>query len=315
MPPSRLRRPAEMPLRHEPRRGMVFMLLACALFAAMSVLVKELAGRIPFQEQMFFRSAFALPVVLLIVVRSTGFRAGGLAGALRTRRIGGHAVRALSGTMAQACSFFALGLLPLAEHTALTNATPLFVTLLSIPLLGEKVGIHRAGAVLAGFAGIVIIALGQGAFTGDFGGATRWGVLAAITHGAFSAITTMMVRTLSATESSATIVLWQSLLMTGITLLVIPFVWVTPSPKDLLLLITVGLIGGGAQVLLTEAWASAQVSSLAPFSYSSLLWAVLFGWLVFGDVPGPWTMVGAAAIVAASLYILRRELRRTRKTP
>lgn len=296
-----------MGLRHDPKRGVIYMLLACALFAGMSVLVKELSGRISFIEQMFFRSFFALPVVMLIVFRRIGLR-GDLAGALRTRRFPGHVLRALSGTAAQSCSFFALGLLPLAEQTALTNTTPLFVTLLSIPLLGEKVGIHRGGAVLAGFLGIVIIALGQGAFTGDIGGAARWGMVAALAHGMFSAGTTMLVRTLSATETSGTIVLWQSLLMTFFTLFGLPFVWVTPGPLDLLMLIAVGVIGGLAQVLLTEAWASAQVSFLAPYSYSALLWAVLFGWIAFGDVPSLSTLAGAAAIVLASLYIMHREI-------
>ncbi|MBU8538481.1 DMT family transporter [Falsiroseomonas tokyonensis] len=296
-----------MALRHDPKRGVVFMLLACALFAGMSVLVKDLAGRVHFLEQMFFRSFFALPVVVLIVVRRIGLR-GDLAGALRTRRFPGHVLRAMTGTAAQACSFYALAHLPLAEHTALTNTTPLFVTLLSIPLLGEKVGIHRGGAVVAGFCGIVVIALGQGAFTGDFGGAARWGILAALAHGMFSAGTTMLVRTLSATESSGTIVLWQSLLMTFFSLFWLPFVWVTPSVMDLLMLVAIGLIGGAAQTLLTEAWASAQVSFLAPYSYSALLWAVLFGWIVFGDVPGLATLAGALAIVLASLYIMHREI-------
>ncbi|OYW08041.1 MAG: multidrug transporter [Rhodospirillales bacterium 12-71-4] len=278
-----------MALRHDPKRGVIFMLAACALFTAMGVLVKELAGRVSFLEQMFFRSAFALPVVMLIVLRRIGLR-GDLAGTLRTKRFPGHVLRAL------------------AEHTALTNTTPLFVTLLSIPLLGEKVGIHRSGAVVAGFLGILVIALGQGAFTGDYGGAAHWGMVAALAHGMFSAGTTMLVRTLSDTESSGTIVLWQSLLMTLFSLFWLPFVWVTPGPFDLALLIAIGLIGGLAQVLLTEAWASAQVSFLAPYSYSSLLWAVLFGWAVFGDVPGLSTLAGAAAIVLASLYIMHREM-------
>jgi drug/metabolite transporter (DMT)-like permease len=303
-----------MVLRHDLRRGVAFMLAACALFSFMSVLVKAMAGVVPFQEQMFFRSAFALPVVALIALRRTGFTSG-FAATLRTKRFRGHLLRACTGVGATGCSFYALTVLPLAEHTALTNATPLFVTLLSIPLLGEKVGIHRGGAVLAGFFGILVIAFGQGAFTGDFGGAARWGLLAAVAHGGFSAVTTLMVRALSDTEPSITIVLWQSLLMSGITAVALPFVWETPSGRDLLVLMTIGLIGGVAQVLMTEAWASAQVSALAPYSYSSLLWAVLFGWLAFGNVPNIWTLAGAAAIVAASLYIMHRELLRGRRKP
>ena len=300
-----------MALRHDLRRGVTFMLLACALFTFMSMVVKGLAGRVPFQEQMFFRSAFALPVVAAIVLRRSGM-AGGFGVVLRTKRLRGHLLRAGTGVCATACSFYALTVLPLAEHTALTNATPLFITMLSIPFLGEKVGIHRWGAVVAGFLGILVIAVGQGAFTGDYGGAAKWGLIAAVAHGGFSATTTLLVRSLSATEASTTIVLWQSLLMTGLTATLLPFVWVMPALPDLALLVAIGLIGGVAQVLLTEAWASAQVSALAPYSYSSLLWAVLFGWIGFGDVPNAWTVAGATTIVLASLYIMHRELLRGR---
>jgi drug/metabolite transporter (DMT)-like permease len=235
-----------------------------------------------------------------------------MAEALRTRRLPAHLLRACTGTSAQACAFFALALLPLAEQTALTNTTPLFVTLLSIPFLGEKVGMHRAGAVLVGFLGIVVIALGQGAFGGALDATAQLGIAVAVAHGIFSAGTTMLVRSLSATEASTTITLWQSLLMTAFAGVVLPFVWVTPSWTELGLLILIGLMGGAAQIMLTEAWASAQVSALAPYSYSSLLWAILFGWIAFGDVPGVLTIAGAALIVVASLYILHRELRRRR---
>jgi drug/metabolite transporter (DMT)-like permease len=300
-----------MPLRHDIRRGVAFMLAACALFTAMNVVIKWLGDRIPFAEQMFFRSLFALPVVLLVVLRSAP--RGGMVSVLQTKRPGGHLLRAITGTLAMGSSFYALTVLPLAEHTALTGSTPLFVTLLSIPLLGEKVGIHRSSAVVAGFLGILVIAIGQGAFSGNLVGAAKWGLAAATLHGIFSALTTMLVRSLSGTEASTTIVLWQSLLMTCIIGSAMPFVWVTPSASDLLLLVTIGVVGGVAQVLLTEAWASAQVSALAPFTYSSLLWAILFGWIGFGDVPGLSTVAGALLIVLASLYIMHRELVRGRR--
>ncbi|MGG5808951.1 DMT family transporter [Falsiroseomonas sp. CW058] len=295
-----------MALRHDMRRGVLFMLAACALFTAMGVVVKDLSARIPFPELMFFRSAFAMPVVLAIVAHRTAVK--NWPSVLRTRRLGGHVTRACTGVMAMSCGFYSLSVLPLAEQTALTNTTPLFTTLLSIPLLGEKVGIHRISAVLLGFLGILVIAVGQGAFQGGLSATAQWGLLVAVMHGVFSAGTTMLVRSLSGTEASTTIVLWQSLLMTGFTALALPFIWVTPGWGDLALLILVGLIGGAAQVLLTEAWASAQVSALSPFTYSSLLWAILFGWVAFGDVPSLWTILGAALIVAASLYIMHREL-------
>ena len=301
-----------MPLRHDMRRGVLLMLGASAVFTLMSAVIKSLGDRIPVAEVMFFRSALAVPVVLLVVARARPGRR--MIEALRTKRLPGHIIRACTGFSAQVCSFFALALLPLAEHTALTNTTPIFVTLLSIPFLGERVGIHRGGAVVLGFIGIMVIAIGQGAFTGTPEGLARIGLLAAVANGAFSACTTMLVRSLSATEASTTITLWQSLLMTAFAAVLLPFVWVTPSWSELGLLILIGLLGGAAQIMMTEAWASAQVSALAPYSYSSLLWAILFGWIVFAQVPGGSTIAGAVLIVLASLYILHRELRRRRKT-
>lgn len=289
-------------LRHDAKRGALLMLAATALFTLMSAMVKLVSERIPFVEVMFFRSILGMPVVLLIVMRMGG-------GAnLATQRLGQHVLRAMTGTAAMSCSFFALTVLPLAEQTALTYTTPIFVTLLAIPLLGERVGIHRFSAVGLGFLGVVVIALGKGAFQGAVDPWIVLGMAVAVAHGVFSAATTLLVRSLSATERSTTIVLWQSLLMTGFTALALPFVWVTPGVADLLLLILIGVVGGVAQVMLTEAFASAQVSSLGAYSYTGILWAVLLGWLFFGEQPGIATFIGAGLIVLASLYILRREM-------
>ncbi len=294
-----------MPLRHDIRRGALLMLAATALFTIMSVLIKGVSDHIHFIETMFFRSAFALPITLGLAARRHDWSM------LRTKRLPGHVIRAFTGTMAQGCSFFALTVLPLADQTALSYSTPLFVTMLSIPFLGEKVGIHRWSAVLLGFVGILVIALGKGAFQGAGPDSIATiGMIAAVTQGAWSAITTLLVRSLSATESSATIVLWQSLLMTLFTLVALPFIWTTPSLWELFLLILIGLIGGVAQILLTEAYASAQVSALGPYSYTSILWSVALGWLIFADQPTWSTLAGAALIVISGLYILHRELKR-----
>lgn len=293
-----------MALRHDARRGALLMLGATALFTLMGALVKLVGDRIHFLEIMFFRSVLALPVVLLIVARlGHGVR-------LRTQRLPQHVGRAMTGTMAMSCAFFSLTVLPLAEQTALTFTTPLFVTLLAIPFLGERVGIHRFSAVLLGFGGILVIALGQGAFQGRIDPWIALGMSIAVLHGVFSAMTTLLVRSLSATESSTTIVTWQSILMTCFTGLALPFVWVTPTPWEFLLLMGVGLVGGIAQVMLTEAYASAQVSSLGAYSYTGILWAVLLGWIFFGDTPGIATFLGAGLIVLAALYIMQREMRR-----
>lgn len=290
-----------MALRHDARRGALLMLASTALFTMMSAVVKLVGERIPFFEIMFFRSILALPVVFLIVLRMGG------GATLVTQRFPQHVMRAMTGTAAMSCSFFALTVLPLAEQTALTFTTPLFVTLLAIPLLGEKVGIHRFSAVALGFVGIIVIALGKGAFMGPMEPWIIFGMIVAVMHGVFSAATTLLVRSLSATERSTTIVLWQSILMTGFTALTLPFVWVTPSGHEWLLLLVIGLVGGVAQVMLTEAYASAQVSSLGAYSYTGILWAVLLGWIFFGEAPGIATFVGSGLIVLAALYIMRRE--------
>ena len=298
-----------MPLRHDIRRGALLMLGATALFTVMSAVIKGVSDHIHFIELMFFRSAFALPVMFAIAARRHDWSM------LRTKRLPGHVVRAFTGTMAQGCSFFALTVLSLADQTALSYTTPLFVTILSIPFLGEKVGIHRWSAVLLGFVGILVIALGEGAFQGGGMPSTiaQIGMTAAVVQGLWSAVTTLLVRSLSATESSTTIVLWQSLLMTAFTLVALPFFWTTPSFVEFLLLVLIGLIGGVAQILLTEAYASAQVSALGPYSYTSILWSVAIGWVVFSDAPSLSTIAGAALIVASGLYILHRELMRSRQ--
>jgi drug/metabolite transporter (DMT)-like permease len=291
-----------MALRHDLRRGALLMLGATACFALMGAFVKELSTRYAFLELMFFRNAFSLPIVL-----AAGLRMGAL---LRTRRLGGHAVRATSGLMGMGCSFFSLSLVPLADQTALNYTQPLFIILLAIPWLGERPGAARWAAVGIGFLGVVVVAAGQGAGGGVVTGGLVLGYSVAALGGFFGALSTMLVRQLSATEPSTTIVLWQALLMTGMTGLALPFVWITPSLGDLGLLVLMGLIGGVGQVLNTEAFASAQVSSLGPYTYTGLLWAGLLGWLVWGEMPGVAMLAGSALIVGAGFIVLRSEFRR-----
>ncbi|WP_233553429.1 DMT family transporter [Teichococcus wenyumeiae] len=296
-------------VRHDIRRGATMILLSTLMFSLMAVLAKLMGGTIPFLEIVFFRSLFALPVVVLMALRNRA--------TLRTRRFRGHLGRACTGQAASCCMFFSATVLPLGEQQALTYGTPIFATLLAIPFLGERPGPHRWAAVGIGFLGILVIALGpellgQPRIVPQ--GVAAWvmaaGYVAAVCHGIFAAGTTLLVRQLSATESSATIVLWQSLLMTGISAVALPFFWVTPTGSEWLLLVGVGLVGGIGQLLSTEAYASAQVSSLGPYTYTALLWAALFGWVFWGDVPGVTMLLGAALIVTAGLYILQREMRR-----
>ncbi len=293
-----------MSLRDNTARGAAYMLCATLLFALMWVFVKQATERgVHFVEIMLFRNMIAIVPTLAVVAR-----AGGPA-MLRTAYPLRHVSRAVTGLGAMATNFFALSVLPIADTIALMYGTPLFVTVLSIPLLGEKVGVWRWSAVIVGFTGILLIAFSQGAFSGAQAAGTLATVatIAGVSHGLFSALTQLLVRQLSATDHTASIVFWQSVLMTLIVAVFVPFVWSGQVFAALPLLVTVGLIGGVAQFLLTEAYASAEASALGAYSYTSILWAALFGWLVWGDVPASGFFAGAVLIVASGLVILHRE--------
>lgn len=262
-------------MRHDLRRGALLIVAAGLIWQLMNALVKQLGSTIPVPELMFFRNLFSLPMVLLIASRGTI--------TLRTRRFGGHVVRASTGLVAMSLSFLAVSVLPLAEQQVLGYTQPLFITILAIPFLGEQPDRRRWLAVLVGFLGVVTVALGQGGLGG--GSAPGWAYVAAVTQGLVSALTTLQIRQLSATESSSTITLWQAILMTGIMTCALPFVWVTPTWGQFGLLVLLGTLGGLAQVLQTEAFASAQVSALGPYTYCGLIWATIIGWTVFGDAP------------------------------
>ena len=286
-------------MRHDLRRGALLIVSAGLIWQLMNALVKQLGTTIPVPELMFFRNLFSLPMVLLIASRGTI--------TLRTRRFGGHVIRASTGLMAMSLSFLAVSVLPLAEQQVLGYTQPLFITILAIPFLGEQPDRRRWLAVLVGFLGVVTVALGQGGLGG--GSAPGWAYVAAVTQGLVSALTTLQIRQLSATESSSTITLWQAILMTGIMACALPFVWVTPTWGQFGLLVLLGTLGGLAQVLQTEAFASAQVSALGPYTYCGLIWATIIGWTVFGDAPSLVMILGALLIVGAGIAILPRRAR------
>ncbi|MFT8245452.1 DMT family transporter [Roseomonas sp. BN140053] len=287
-------------MRHDLRRGAALMLLAMFLLTLMGALVKEVTQRVPFVEVACIRNLLTLPVVVALA-----WRKGGLV--WRTRRFGGHLARASTGICGMLMAFFALSALPLADQTVLSYTQPLFLILLAIPVLGERPTPRRWAAVLLGFGGVLVVALGQGIAGGQ---APAWIYGLAVAQGLVAAVTVLLVRQLSGTESSTTIVLWQSVLMAALSGLPLPFLWQTPGGTDLLLLLAIGLVGGLGQVVLTESYASAQVSALGPYFYSGLIWAMLLGLLLFGEPPGVAMLAGSVLIVGAGLMILPGELRK-----
>ncbi|MBY6264278.1 DMT family transporter [Azospirillum sp. 412522] len=279
-------------------RGIASMLLSVLFFSLMNVLAKLLMDRFPVTEVMFFRSLFALIPVCLAIHFGTGF-----ATTLRTRYAWGHMGRSLIGLTTMVAMFWSFHLLPLGDAIALNFAAPLFLTALSVPLLSEKVGIHRWSAVLVGFVGVLIIVRPSG-------DVLNLGAMIALFGALTNALAMIAIRQLSRTERPDTIVFYFTLLTTVLLGLSLPFSWVTPDPMGWFLLLVTGLFGGCGQLMLTRAYSLAPAAVVAPLNYTSLLLAVLFGWLMWGEVPTATMAAGAAVVMASGLYILHRETRR-----
>ncbi len=281
--------------------GLALRLIAVAGLATMSALIKLAENRgANLVETMFFRQAWAAVLIFGIVLTGPGVSS------LRTLRFGAHVRRTAVGLVGMVATFGAVLLLPLADATTLQFTVPIFGTLLGALVLGEQVGIHRWAAVIVGFIGVLIVTQpGTGAL--PLGGAVV-GLVAAM----FVALVAILLRQIGRTESALTTVFWFSAL--SIPPLGLAYV-LNFQQHDALtwaILVGVGLIGGLAQLALTAAVRHAPVSTVIPMDYSSLFWGTLYGWLLFGTLPGWGTVIGAPVIVASGLYIVWREQVRRR---
>jgi drug/metabolite transporter (DMT)-like permease len=290
--------PAADEIEHERARataqGIGLMIIAVALFATMDALVKWLGTTYPTLQIVFFRSLFAFVPLSWFLIRG-----GGLA-AMRTQRPVQHAVRSLIGLSALICFFYSYSQMPLANAVAIGFAAPLFMTALSVPLLGEQVGPRRWIAVLVGFIGVLMIVRPDADI---LSGAAPIALAGTV----FYALAMIFVRKLSRTETSTSIVFYFTLTCTVISGVFMPFLWVTPDAAGWVMLITVGLIGGLAQITMTNALRLADLSVVAPFDYTALLWTAGFGFLIWSEVPGIHVWIGTAIVVASGIYILYRE--------
>lgn len=278
-------------------RGILCMLVGGCCFAIMDSLVKWVAPRCPVMQIIFFRSLFAfLPIGLAVA------REGGVA-ALRTQRLGGHANRSLCGLLSLVCFVYAFGHMPLADAVGIGFSAPLFITALSVPMLGESVGMRRWCAVLVGFIGVLIMVRpGSGVF--------QAAALAALTATVLYALSMIFIRRLGETERTSAIAFYYTLTSVVISGATLPFVWATPNAIDAVLLVIIGLVGGAGQIFITAAFRSAPAAIVAPFDYASILYVSLIGYAVWGDVPDGPLLIGAAILIVSGLYILHRETRR-----
>ncbi len=282
------------------RHAILCVMGSSACFAVSAALVKTIAGAMPVLEIMLFRSLVVALVVLPLLLRPGGWQA------MRPRRPWSHAGRLACGFTGMITSFYGVSHLPLATNTALGFCMPLFLTVLSIPLLGESVGWRRMTAVLVGLAGVLVMVRPWAADPASLplpvvgvviGGVVAW------------ALSMILIRRMGANgESNASIVLWFALGSTVISGLACIPVWVTPTPWQLAALLGVGAVTAMAQLLMTEGYRSGDASAVAPFEYGAIIYTTLLGILIWGEYPGIWNFAGIAIIVAAGLYIWRREV-------
>ncbi len=280
-----------------PQLALLIRLGAIASLATMAALIKYASqSGVHLVEILFWRQAFAVPIVLI-----WAFAADRSLASLRTSRIGAHGKRALYGTIGMVLNFSAVILLPLAEATTLGFTAPIWAVILSMVLLGDKVGPWRWGAVLLGFAGIVLIAQPGSSHIPPLGAAV------ALAAAFMIALISIQIAELGRTEKPITTVFWFAAISAPICALGLPFVFELHSLHQWLVLAGLGAAGTMGQFLLTASLRYGKVASVIVMDYSSLFWATLYGWLIWETLPTPWTWVGAPLVVAAGLVITWRE--------
>lgn len=271
------------------------MLGATVMFSVSNALAKSQVADYSFTQVLFFRSIGSLAVCALLVMPRAGWSA------FRTSRLRDHALRSVTQTVAQSCLVLAFGLMPLGGAIAINFSAPLFATLFAAFWLGEKVGTVRATALLAGFLGVVLVAApGADSF--------RLGALFALANAVLYGSVTAAVRGMTATESAATLTMYQMTFLTAFFGLATPFFgfhW--PSHFELVILLGNGVLNGLGQYWWTRSLALAPPAAVGPFYYFSLIWALLLGFLFWSEIPSLTLLAGSAIVVATGLFLLWHE--------
>ena len=287
-----------------PLKGIALKLASVTMFVTMSSLIKATAGHVPPGEAVFFRSFFALPVILGWL-----WLRGDLATGLKVGSRMGHFWRGFVGTAAMGLMFTGLGILPLPEVTAIGFAAPILTVIFAAMFLNESVGPVRLSAVALGLFGVLIVLSPRlTAFSGEtVATAQAMGAVIVLMGAVCAALAQIYIRKLVATEQTSAIVFYFSITSSILALATLPFGWVVPAPGEAALLMLAGLIGGLGQIFLTSAYRHADASVVAPFDYAAMLLALIIGYFIFAEVP-TWTMLGGAGLVIlAGVIIILRE--------
>jgi drug/metabolite transporter (DMT)-like permease len=273
------------------RRGALYMVAAGFFFAATGALVKLAAAKLPNEMVVFMRSFSGLLALVPWLVHRRGR-------GLRTARWRGHLVRSLAGLGAMYCYFFAIAHLPLADAVLLNYTTPLFVPFIALFWLGERMPRGIWIPIGIGFVGIVLI-LKPGVTL--FAPAALIGLLS----GLLAALALAGVRRLTHTEPIMRIVFYFTLVATLVSAVPLLWTWRAPDPADWLLLVSMGALATVGQFLLTRAYAEAPAAQVGPFSYVIVLFAAMFGWGLWGDMPDGLSLAGTALVVVAGIVTIR----------
>ncbi|MDX2483538.1 MAG: DMT family transporter [Pseudodonghicola sp.] len=287
---------------HRPGLAVTLKLSAICLFSTMAALIKASSGDVPPGEAVFFRSFFAIPVILVWISLRGELRTG-----LVARRPMGHFWRGVIGTTSMGLTFAGLGLLPLPEVTAIGYATPIFTLILAAVMLGERIRLIRISAVVIGLVGVLIMLWPRlgGGFSGQ--STATLGAILILGATALRSLVQIHIRKMVATETTSAIVFYFSATAAALSLLSLPFGWVVPSPMAATILVLAGLVGGTAQILMTASYRFAPASMLAPYEYASMLFAILIGYVWFDEVPTVIMLAGAALVIAGNILVIWRE--------
>jgi len=287
-------------------KGIVLKLISAVLFAVMSALIRYLGVRYPIGEVVFYRSAFAIvPIILIYAWR------GELAATVRTERPLGQLNRGALSVVGMFCNFGAMARLPLVESNAISFTSPLFSVAFAALFLKERVRIYRWSAVIVGFIGVLVVLaphLSGDELTIAMASATSvGGVIYAIAGSITNAGTMIQTRLLTQSETTSSIVFYFSLICAIAGLVTWPFGWIAPTGREFLILACIGFLGGTGHIVLTESYRHAAASVVAPFDYTSMILALILGYVMFGETPTVMIVIGSAIIAAAGLFVIWRE--------
>lgn len=288
-----------------PLLGIALKIASTFVFSLMGTSIKLVGSRYPTGEIMFFRAFFTLiPLMSWLAWR------GEIAQVHRTGNFPGHVRRNIIGAAGMFLGFVGLTHLPLPDATAIGYASPLLTVVFGALILKEVVRLYRWSAVMIGFVRVVLMVaphLSLSVLTDLQGGGQPLGAMASLAGAGCSAFAVVEVRRLSRNETTATIVFYFSVVCSALALISLYWGWRLPTLQDAAILIATGIFGGVGQILLTSSYRHAGVSTLAPFDYVSMIWALTLSYFIFGDKPLQIVLAGAAVVISAGLFVIWRE--------